>query len=124
MFVRIIQSTKLGKKKKACVVFPRLMVKDVELSIKNSGGSKKDRSLWVCDAIKKLISLNENYIDRIKDDWIEAGNNERITIYLDAMTEKTILDITQGLAEKNIEIKDLRSSIVRAAVLQKLIKGY
>jgi len=122
--MRIIQSTKLGKKKKSCVIFPKKMVEDIELDITKRGGTKKDRSLWVCDAIRKLIALNKNYIDRIHDDWIEAGNNERITIYLDAMAEKIIQDITQGLMKENVEVKDLRSSIIRAAVLQKLIKGY
>ena len=100
------------------------MVEDIELDIVKKGGTKKDRSLWVCDAIKKLITLNKNYIDRINDDWIEAGNNERITIYLDAMTEKIIQDVTQGFTKEGIEVKDLRSSIIRTAVLQKLIKGY
>ena len=122
--MRIIQSTKLGKKKKSCVIFPKRMVEDVELDITKKGGTKKDRSAWVCDAIKKLITLNKNYIDRVNDDWIEAGNNERITIYLDAMTEKMIQDITQGLTKEDVAVKDLRSSIIRAAVLQKLIKGY
>jgi len=122
--MRVIQSPKLGKKKKVCVVFPRGMIEDIELDIKKRGGTKKDRSMWVCDAIRKLITLNKGHIDRIKDEWIEAGNNERITIYLDATTENSIKSLIEDLSKKRIEIKDARSSIIRTAALQKLIKGY
>lgn len=122
--MRVIQSAKLGKKKKACVVFPKGMIEDIERDIQKKGGTKKDRSLWVCDAIKKLISMNKRYVDRIKDEWIEAGNNERVTIYLDATTDNLMQELIKNLSEQNIEIKDIRSSIIRTAVLQKLIKGY
>lgn len=112
---------KIIKKKRLSVRMPKSMIIDIEHRIKTEYKSVKFRSKWISAAIDEL-SQDENYSDLIAEEWIEPGKNEIIQITLDPQAEERLNYMDKKLNEI-IHNKDISSSIVRTAILQKLIKG-
>lgn len=106
--------------KRIAVRIPVKMFSKIESNLLSSGYNKKQRLFWFEDILKELFE-RENYHNLISEEFIEAGTTKIINL---SITEETfkLVDNTVKEVEEKEQIKTDRSSIIRTAILQRLLK--
>jgi len=106
-------------KKRLNVRVPINMVPEIEKKMKKVGLNTKQRSSWISEAIVSL-EKQESYTVYISEEWIIPGQNVLLQVSLDIEAQKALENMI-ATAKKELFSEDLQSSIIRTAILQKLI---
>jgi hypothetical protein len=107
--------------KRMAVRIPVRMISKIEGNILDSGYNKKQRLSWFEDILKELFE-KENYHNLIAEEFIEAGTTKVVNLSITANTFKIVNDTVKGVKEKE-DVKTDRSSIIRTAILQRLLQA-
>jgi len=103
------------------VRIPLKMVSKIESNLLKSGYNKKQRLFWFEDILRDLFE-NSDYHNLIAEEFIEAGTTKIINLSITTDTFKIINDAVKEVEQKE-SIKTDRSSVIRTAILQRLIKA-
>lgn len=114
-------SVALQPVKRMAVRVPIKMVSKIEDDLLASGYNKKQRLSWFEDILKELFE-KENYHNLIAEEFIEAGTTKIVNLSITTETFKIVNDTVKEVEEKENTNTD-RSSIIRTAILQRLIKA-
>ena len=107
--------------KRMAVRVPIRMHSKIEDNLLDSGYNKKQRLYWFEDILKELFE-KENYHNLIAEEFIEAGTTKIVNLSITADTFKIVNDTVKDVEEKE-KIKTDRSSVIRTAILQRLLKA-
>jgi len=107
--------------KRMAVRVPVRMISKIEDNILDSGYNKKQRLFWFEDILKELFE-KEDYHNLIAEEFIEAGTTKIVNLSITVDTFKIVNDTVKEVEEKENTNTD-RSSIIRTAILQRLIKA-
>lgn len=113
-------SVALQAVKRMAVRVPIKMVSKIEEDLFASGYNKKQRLFWFEDILKELFE-KEDYHNLIAEEFIEAGTTKVVNLSITVDTFKIVNDTVKEVEEKENTNTD-RSSIIRTAILQRLIK--
>ncbi|MEY8216023.1 MAG: hypothetical protein RPR97_16255, partial [Colwellia sp.] len=80
----------------------------------------KQRLFWFEDILKELFE-KENFYNLIAEEFIEAGTTKIINLSISTDTFKIVGDTVKVVEEKE-NTKTDRSSVIRTAILQRLLK--
>lgn len=98
---------------------PVAMLKSMNQNMEASGFNRKQRSLWMQDAIKDLLA-RPDYTNLVAEEFITPGSTESIPVSLsDELTEAIAVAVAQVETVENIR-KD-RSCLIRTAITQRLM---
>ena len=106
------------EKKRVSVRLPVEMLKDIDGFMKKEGKNKKQRSQWISESIITLSKMD--YPSLVSENWLDRGNNTSLQVLLEedaANTLTEMLELIKGLGDQ----KDIASSIVRTAIIHKLL---
>ena len=107
--------------KRMAVRVPIRMISKIEDNLLDSGYNKKQRLSWFEDILKELFE-KENYHNLIAEEFIEAGTTKIVNLSITADTFKMVNDTVKYVEEKE-DTKTDRSSVIRTAILQRLLKA-
>ncbi len=107
--------------KRMAVRIPIRMISKIEDNLLDSGYNKKQRLYWFEDILKELFE-KENYYNLIAEEFIEAGTTKIVNLSITADTFKIVNDTVKYVEEKEVTKTD-RSSVIRTAILQRLLKA-
>ncbi len=119
--VRIKNPTVEKPVKRMSVRVPEKMVSKIESNLLDSGYNKKQRLYWFEDILGELFTT-DNYHSLIAEEFITAGTTKSINVSITVDTFK-IVETTVLEVEKQENVKTDRSSIIRTAILQRLLKA-
>ena len=115
----------LGKKpavkktKRMSVRIPVSMLNDINENILKASLPIKHRSRWISEAISNLHK-EPNCFDFISEERIDPGNNVLIQVSLEQNAEKSLIEMS---TKANVLLnKDPYSSIIRTAIIHKIMK--
>mgnify|MGYP000367010067 CR=1 FL=1 len=100
---------------------PKGMIPDIEKNVSDSGYNKKQRTLWFEDILKEFFEI-ENYLDLVAEEYIKAGTTKTISLIVSLENFEKIKDTVKLVNEVENEDTD-RSSVIRTAILQRLLKS-
>ena len=106
--------------KRMAVRVPIKMIPKIEENLLDSGYNKKQRLFWFEDILKELFE-KENFYNLIAEEFIEAGTTKIINLSISTDTFKRVSDTVKIVEEKE-NTKTDRSSVIRTAILQRLLK--
>jgi len=115
-----INSTSYKSIKRIAVRIPLKMFSRIESNLLQSGYNKKQRLHWFEDILKELFE-RENYHNLIAEEFIEAGTTKIINLSVTDETFQIIKRTVKEVEEKEKTTTD-RSSIIRTAILQRLLQ--
>ena len=115
-----INSYSLKPLKRIAVRVPIRMISKIEGDIFDSGYNKKQRLNWFEDILKELFQ-KDDYHNLIAEEFIEAGTTKIINLSITVDTFKVVNDTVKEVEEQE-KTKTDRSSVIRTAILQRLIK--
>ncbi|KGJ88410.1 hypothetical protein [Colwellia psychrerythraea] len=107
--------------KRMAVRIPIRMISKIEDNLLDSGYNKKQRLYWFEDILKELFE-KESYHNLIAEEFIEAGTTKIVNLSITADTFKMVNDTVKYVEEKE-DTKTDRSSVIRTAILQRLLKA-
>jgi hypothetical protein len=107
--------------KRMAVRVPLRMIRKIESDLLSSGYNKKQRLFWFEDILKELFK-KENYHNLIAEEFIEAGTTKIVNLSITVDTFKIVNDTVKEVEEKE-DTKTDRSSVIRTAILQRLLKA-
>ena len=107
--------------KRMAVRVPIKMISKIEENLLDSGYNKKQRLFWFEDILKELFE-KENFYNLIAEEFIEAGTTKIINLSISTDTFKRVSDTVKIVEEKE-NTKTDRSSVIRTAILQRLLKA-
>jgi len=107
--------------KRMAVRVPIRMISKIEENLLDSGYNKKQRLSWFEDILRELFE-SKNYHNLIAEEFIEAGTTKIINLSITTETFKRVSN-TVKVVEKREDIKTDRSSVIRTAILQRLLKA-
>jgi hypothetical protein len=107
--------------KRMAVRVPIRMIAKIEDDILKSGYNKKQRLTWFEEILKELFE-KADYHNLIAEEFIEAGTTKIINLGITAATFKTVSATVKEVEEKE-KTKTDRSSVIRTAILQRLLKA-
>jgi metal-responsive CopG/Arc/MetJ family transcriptional regulator len=120
--IKVLTPKNKKKPNRISVKIPKKLDSELSTHIEKNCLSKKARSKWISEAIEEL-STSETYWLLVQEDWIERGNNVTIQVSFDkpheSLLTRMIVEVQKNLDE---ETDDLKSSIVRTAIIGKLMK--
>ncbi len=96
---------------------PRKMATAME----RRGVSPRRRSRWIDGAIRRLLDL-DGHMDLIAEGFLDPRTSATVHLTLDAATRRRIDDLLAGAPETLRGRIDV-STVVRAAITQRLIEG-
>ena len=100
---------------------PLKMTSKIESNLLKSGYNKKQRLFWFEDILKELFE-NSDYHNLIAEEFIEAGTTKIINLSITTDTFKVVNDTVKEVEQKE-NVRTDRSSVIRTAILQRLIKA-
>jgi hypothetical protein len=100
---------------------PKGMIVDIEKNVSDSGYNKKQRRLWFEDIFKELFET-ENYLSLVAEEYIKAGTTKTISMMVSLDTFEKIKETVKLVKDTESEETD-RSSVIRTAILQRLMKS-
>ena len=100
---------------------PKGMIADIEIDQFNSGYNKKERTLWIKDVLNELFET-EDYHLFIAEEYIKAGTTKTISLIISLELFEKIKEAVKLVKEKEEQDCD-RSSVIRTAILQRLMKS-
>lgn len=98
---------------------PTPMLGKMDLIMREEGYNKKQRSLWIGEAIVRLITRND-FPGLVAEEFIVPGLTTSIPI---ALNEVIVRDIADSLnrIEQEEEIRKDRSALIRTAIIQRIM---
>jgi hypothetical protein len=118
--VRIKNPTKLNNIKRISVRIPLGMIARIEINLLASGYNKKQRYFWFEDVITELFSTPD-YHNLIAEEFITAGTTKVVTLSISTETYKKV-EATVGEVLEIEKYNTDKSSIIRTAIIQRLLK--
>jgi hypothetical protein len=106
-------------KRRLNVRVPEKMVQEIEAKMKEDGFNSKQRSEWISRAILDLEKI-ESFSTFISEEWIVPGKNILLQVSIDSEANYALEKIVL-ISKKELNSDDLQSSVIRTAILQKLI---
>jgi hypothetical protein len=106
--------------KRMAVRVPVRMISKIEDDLLKSGYNKKQRLSWFEDILKELFE-KDDYHNLIAEEFIEAGTTKIINLSITETTFKIVSETVKEVEEKE-KTKTDRSSVIRTAILQRLLK--
>ena len=119
--VRIKNPVSAQPVKRMAIRIPTRMVEKIENNLLASGYNKKQRLFWFEDIIRELFET-ESYHNLIAEEFIEAGTTKVINFSITTETYKKVESTIREVSELENTQTD-RSSIIRTAILQRLLKN-
>jgi hypothetical protein len=92
----------------------------IENNLLQSGYNKKQRLYWFEDVLRELFEREEHH-NLIAEEFIEAGTTKIMNLSITADTFKIINDKVKEV-EIQEQVRTDRSSVIRTAILQRLLK--
>lgn len=100
---------------------PKGMIPDIEKDVSASGYNKKERTLWFEEILKEFFEI-ENYLELVAEEYIKAGTTKTISLIVNIDTFEKIKETVKLVNEVENEKTD-RSSVIRTAIIQRLMKS-
>ena len=100
---------------------PIRMIPKIESNLSASGYNKKQRFFWFEDILKELF-YKDDYHNLIAEEFIEPGTTKIINLSITIDTFKFLNDTVKEVEAKE-NVKTDRSSVIRTAILQRLLKA-
>ena len=97
------------------------MLQDIEGVLRNQGITYRKRSVWISDALLAM-KQQPNFIQYIQEEWLNPGNNATIQISLESAAELALTQMLEVSAAELDKHNELVSSIVRASIIQAILK--
>jgi hypothetical protein len=110
----------MSKKVKVSFVIPVGMQQDLREKVVLDGYSLKDKSLWVGEAVEKLLNLN-SYIDLVKVNDHMQGFEKFESVLIDLALKIKLDESVIHVRRKYPELDGVQSMIMRTAILQRLL---
>ena len=117
--VRIKNPTAVHKKRMS-VRIPLGMIDRIEVNIHLSGYNKKQRFFWFEDVINELF-MTPDYHNLIAEEFITAGTTKVVTLSISNETYRKVEATVSEVLEVEKYNTD-KSSIIRTAIIQRLLK--
>ena len=106
--------------KRIAIRIPIRMIPQIENNLIVSGYNKKQRLCWFEDVLKELFE-KDNFHNLISEEFIEPGTTKVVNLSITTETFKLIDEVVQQVKHKE-SLKTDRSSVIRTAILQRLLK--
>ncbi len=106
-------------KRRLNVRVPEKMVQEIEVKMREDGFHSKQRSEWISQAILDLSKM-ESFTTFISEEWIVPGKNILLQVSVDSEAQDALEKIV-SVSREELNSDDLQSSVIRTAILQKLI---
>ena len=122
MSTRNIKEAKTIKAIRTPVRLPKRLKEELDSAVINEGYGFKGRSLWVEDAIDKLLNIETFYDLVILDedlDTVSVPDGFSFTIH----TRNKLDDALVLVRQHHPRMNAMLSAIIRTAIMQKLIRG-
>lgn len=98
---------------------PARMLTNMEEKMKEGGYNKKQRSIWIAEAIQALLA-NPDHGNLIAEEFISAGSNKQIPVSLPEKLARRI-DRTIEIVNERENINKDKSALIRTAIIQRMI---
>lgn len=106
--------------KRIAVRIPSKMVEKIETNLLASGYNKKQRLYWFEDVLAELFE-KDDFHNLIAEEFIEPGTTKTINLSLTVKTFDIVKKVVQEV-EAQEDVKTDRSSVIRTAIIQRLLK--
>lgn len=106
--------------KRMAVRVPLKMVEKIEENLLASGYNKKQRLYWFEDVIAELFE-KDDFHNLIAEEFIEAGTTKTINLSITVKTFELVKKVVKEVEEQE-EVNTDRSSVIRTAIIQRLLK--
>jgi metal-responsive CopG/Arc/MetJ family transcriptional regulator len=103
------------------VNMPRQMIEEMAQQMEQAGLSSRQRSTWVCDAVRELLD-RQDMADLVGEEFIQRGTCETVGLTIPAQLDSDINTRIDEMVSQGALVRD-RSSFVRTAITQKIIGG-
>lgn len=112
---------KEAKKYRTSLRLPEIVLDKISISMGNNGYGLRSRSKWICEAVRDLVQ-QDGYWDLIAEEFMDNKENEVILVTMDEETNSSLSKAAQDYIENfQADVID-QSVILRAAIIQRLIK--
>ncbi|HEX4045641.1 MAG TPA: hypothetical protein VHZ76_08250 [Gammaproteobacteria bacterium] len=112
--------TIMSKKVKISFVIPESLQKDLKERIVFDGYNLKGKSLWVAEAVERLLKIN-SYIDLVKVNDVMQGFEKFESVLIDRKLKIQLDESVISIRKRYPEIEGVQSRIMRTAILQRLL---
>ena len=113
-------NTSLQPVKRMAVRIPSKMIVKIEKDLLASGYNKKQRLFWFEDVLAELFE-QKYFHNLIAEEFIEAGTTKTINLSITIKTFDLIKKVVKEVEEQE-NINTDRSSVIRTAIIQRLLK--
>ncbi len=110
----------MSKKVKISFVVPQSLQKDLKEKIVLDGYSLKGKSLWVAEAVERLLQ-NNSYIDLVKVNDVMQGFEKLESVLIERKLKVQLDESVISVRKKYPEIEGIQSRIMRTAILQRIL---
>jgi metal-responsive CopG/Arc/MetJ family transcriptional regulator len=108
-------------KRRISIRMPKGMLEDIDFVLQKTNQSLRNRSKWISIAIINM-STTSNFDYMVSEEWLSPGNNESVQVTLTPEAELALSKMQEILINKENINSELISSIVRASIIQHIIK--
>jgi len=108
--------------RRASIRVPTKMLEEVNDVLEKNGQSTYQKGRWISQAILDLYN-EENYIELVKEEWLDRKNNIPLQITLTKEAEGVLEKIVSELETNGSARKDHLSATIRVAITAALIRS-
>jgi hypothetical protein len=114
------RESNMNEKVKVSFFIPEGFQKDLRERIVADGYTLKGKSLWVAEAVERLLKKN-GYIDLVKVNDVMTGLEKFESVLIDKSLKKRLMQSVISVRKKYPDIEGVQSRIIRTAILQRLL---
>lgn len=108
--------------RRASIRVPEKMLEEINEVLERDGKSSYQKGKWISQAIQDLFN-EEDYIELIKEEWLDRKNNIPLQVTLTKEAEDTLEKIVSELKEDGSSRKDHLSATIRVAITAALVRS-